>query len=189
MAFFHIVGRGVQIFVQQGLGADDHARNTESALHRASLSEGVHIHVALALSQALHSGDVLAVQLFQPKHTRFGFFAVHKDRAGSARALAAAVFHAGQPQIIPQIIQQFAVLFGVVLHTVHIQSVHASLLIVSHTVRRIRPWARRPLPLIPRPHTQRGAVRSPQSPHRAYNPHSGAASLPEWSSAQPDPTR
>ena len=116
----HILAGGVQVLIQQALGADHHAGDAEAALHRAGLAEGVHVNRALALGQAFHGGDVLAVQLFGGEHAGLGLLAVHQDGAGAAGALAAAVLHAGQPQVLPQVLQQFNVFVGVVFHTVYI---------------------------------------------------------------------
>ena len=116
----HILTGGVQVLIQQALGADHHAGDAEAALYRAGLAEGVHINRTLALGQAFHGGDVLAVHLFGGEHTGLGLLAVHQDGAGAAGALAAAVLHAGQPQVLPQVLQQFDVFIGVVLHAVYI---------------------------------------------------------------------
>ena len=172
---FDILGRGVGVLGDQRLGAQHHAGDAKAALHRARLPEGVDVHLALALGESLHGGDVLSVQLGNPEYAGLGLLAVHQDGARAARALAAAVFHAGQPQVVPQVIQQLAVLFSAAYRTVHIQSVHASLLIALHTVRRLRPRVHRPLPPVARPHRRPGRVPPPQSLRRAYNPRSDAA--------------
>ena len=87
---------GGGIHVQQALSAHDHARDAEAALHRPGHAEGVCIDVPLKVRQALHSDDVLALQLIRLGNAGLCGLAVDQDGAGAAGTLAAAVFHAGQ---------------------------------------------------------------------------------------------
>jgi hypothetical protein len=58
-------------------------------------------------AQPLHRDDLGAVQIRHPGQTRPHGFAVHHHRAGAALALAVAgLFGSGQPQLLPQQIQQ-----------------------------------------------------------------------------------
>ena len=85
----HAAGAG--IYIQQTLGADHHAGDTEAALNRSGLPEGVHVHVLLPLAEALHGENMFSLHAPHLLHAGLGGFSVHQNRACSAGALAAAV--------------------------------------------------------------------------------------------------
>ena len=98
--------RRIRDLIQQALGAQHHARNTEAALHRAGLAEGEGIGRFLKIRQALDRQHVLAVQAFGIGNTGTAGLALDQNGAGAAGALAASVLDGREAQLVAQIAQE-----------------------------------------------------------------------------------
>ena len=109
---------GIGVFVQQRLARHDHARGAEAALHRPADPEGVDKGLLLEGRKALHRLDAPPIHLPGGHHAGLHRRAVHDDGAGAAGALAAAVLHGMQVQVVPKIAQQGLVLIGFPNHAV-----------------------------------------------------------------------
>ena len=105
---FDLRDRGLRVLVQQRLGGHDHAGGAEPALDRAGQNEGLLDEMrVVGGSQALHRDDVGTFQVGHPGQARPHRLAVHYHRAGAALAFpVAGLLGSGQPQILPQQIQQ-----------------------------------------------------------------------------------
>ena len=99
-----------RIHVQKALGRHHHAGNTEAALHRPRLAKAIGIGRLLKVAEAFCCKNSFPVQLIGSKNTGSGGLAVHQDGTGAAGAFAAAVFHRGEAQLIPQKTQQLLIL-------------------------------------------------------------------------------
>ena len=115
---------GGGVFVQQGLGADDHAGDAESALHGAGFAERICIDVPFKGAETFHGNDRFSFQLVGLGDAGFGGFSVNEDGAGAAGAFAAAVFYAGQMELIPQKADQLLILFHSYGLAVHVKGCH-----------------------------------------------------------------
>ena len=117
---------GIRIHVQQPLGGDHHAGDTEAALYRAGLTKGEGIDLLFPIRQAFHRQDGLAIQLVGLRDTGLCGLAVNQNMAGTASAFAAAVLHRGQMQLIPQIADQLLVFLHCHGAAVHLKSRHTA---------------------------------------------------------------
>ena len=100
---------GVLILIQKRLRAQNHARNAEAALHRASLAVGIGIELLFFLRQALDGKNMLSFQPVGHRRTGADGLAVDDHRTCPARTLRAAVLHGGQAQLVAQKAQQLLV--------------------------------------------------------------------------------
>ena len=100
---------GVLILIQKRLRTQDHARNAEAALHRASLAVGIGIELLFFLRQALDGKNMLSFQPVGHRRTGADGLAVDDHRTCPARTLRAAVLHGGQAQLVAQKAQQLLV--------------------------------------------------------------------------------
>ena len=117
---------GFRIHVQQTLGGDHHAGDTEAALYRAGLAKGEGIDLLLPIRQTFHRHDGLAIQLVGLRNTGLCGLAIDQNMAGTAGAFAAAVLHRGQMQLIPQIADQLLVFLYCHGAAVHLKSRHTA---------------------------------------------------------------
>ena len=99
------------VLVQQGLGAHDHARDAETALHGPCLAKGIGVRVLFKVRKAFHRQDGFALHAVGLLDAAFDGLAVDEDGAGAASAFAATVLHRGQVQGVPQIAHEFLILF------------------------------------------------------------------------------
>ena len=93
---------GGGVHVQQALGRHHHAWGAEAALNGPGLAEGVGIDLLLPVRETLHRDDGLPLQLVGLGDAGSRGLAVDEDGAGAAGALAAAVLHGGETQLVPQ---------------------------------------------------------------------------------------
>ena len=93
---------GIVIDIQKRLGAHDHARDAEAALHRARRAEGVGIELLFKVGKPLHGEDVLAFQLVGLLDAGAHGLALQQHRTRAAGTLATAVLHGGQAHLIPE---------------------------------------------------------------------------------------
>ena len=93
---------GIVVDIQKRLGAHDHARDAEAALHRARRAEGVGIELLFKVGKPLHGEDVLAFQLVGLLDAGAHGLALQQHRTCAAGALATAVLHGGQAHLIPE---------------------------------------------------------------------------------------
>ena len=114
----------IGVFVQQGLGAQHHARDAEAALHRAGFAIAVGIQLLFPVCQALHRDHVPPVQRIGIGRAGADGIAVDEHGARAARALGAAVLHGREPQLVAQIAQKLLVFFGADLLPVHKENRH-----------------------------------------------------------------
>jgi hypothetical protein len=85
----------------------DHPWNTESALHGARGDERALQRARLAVPFKTFDGDdVLPIGFGGEDETGAHGCAVHHDRAGAAFPFGAALFGAGEPELIPQQFEQ-----------------------------------------------------------------------------------
>ena len=95
----------VRVFLS---GVDDLGRrqnetgDAEAALDRARLAEGIGVDFLFKVGKALDGDDGLALQLVRLRDAGLRRLAVDEHVARAARALAAAVLHARQMQLIAQ---------------------------------------------------------------------------------------
>ena len=120
----HLLRRGGGVGVQQGLGADYHAGDAETALHGPARGKGPGIEVPLRRSESLQSEDACALQPVRLQGAGLAGLAVHQNGAGAAGAFAAAVLHRGQAQVVPEQAQQSFVFGGGHGLTVHRKAGH-----------------------------------------------------------------
>ena len=93
---------GVGVLVQKALGAHHHARGAEAALHRPAVGEGVGVHVLLPVGEALAGHHRLALHFGGALDAGLGGLPVDEDGAGAAGPLLTAVLYAGEPQLLPE---------------------------------------------------------------------------------------
>src|SRR5487761_460390 len=94
----HVFLGRVRVAVEQGLGGQHHARRAEPALEPVLLPETLLERVQLARrGQALHGGDLAAVDLHREHRAGLDRPAVDEHRAGTAVGRVAAPVRAGQP--------------------------------------------------------------------------------------------
>ena len=93
---------GIRIHIQQPFSRHHHTGDTEAALHRSRLPEAVGVSLLLKIAEAFRRDDGFSFQLIGRHNAGTGGFPVHQHGAGAAGALAAAVLHRGEPQLIPQ---------------------------------------------------------------------------------------
>src|SRR5215475_13690076 len=95
--------RGIEILLQKRQAAHDHAGGAVGALEgfgiEKSLLDGMK---AARLFEALDGGNRLAGGRRYGKNAGSARRAIEQDRAGAALALAAAVFGAGQAQVVTE---------------------------------------------------------------------------------------
>src|SRR5258708_22189153 len=94
----------VRIRVQQSLRSDEHAGRAVAALQAVRLAEAVlqHAHRAVGLREALDGGDAVAVRLHRVHEAGAYWLAVEHHRARAANAVLAADVRAGEPELLPQ---------------------------------------------------------------------------------------
>src|ERR1700761_300377 len=94
----HVFLGGIGVAVEQVLGRHHHARGAEPALQAVLLPEPLLDRVQLAgRGQALHGGDLTAVDLHRQHRAGLDRPAVDQHRAGAAVGRVAAAMGAGQP--------------------------------------------------------------------------------------------
>ena len=92
--------RGIRALVQQGLAAQNHARDAEAALYGTGFTESKGERCLFKIGQTLHRQHPLAVQTVGVGNTGAAGFAVDQHRAGTAGTLAAAVLGGGDMQFV-----------------------------------------------------------------------------------------
>ena len=82
----------------------------------------------MVVGQALDGRDGASLDVFDSDRTGTLGFAVNENRAHAAFGDAAGVFHARDPQVVPQNLQQRRLRVGIDLlgHTVHHECKHAA---------------------------------------------------------------
>ena len=108
------LARGIGVLAQEPDRRHDHAAGAIAALHGARVEEGLLERMQLAvLFEALDGGDLAGGDGLERRHTGTDRCAVDQDGAGAATAFAAAVFRAGQAEIVAEEIEQGAIFLGV----------------------------------------------------------------------------
>jgi len=93
--------------LQQGHGAHNHSGGAITALERAFIHERLlHGMKFIAVGQSFDREDRLFVGISNGRGAGSDAFAVHQDGASSALAFAAAVFCAGELQILAEHVEQ-----------------------------------------------------------------------------------
>ena len=121
---FDLLLGGIWIFIQQRLGAQHHARNTEAALHRARLAVGIGIQGLFFIRQPLDREDVLPLEFVCVGRAGPARLAVDQNRTRAARALRTAILDRRELQFIAQVAQQFPVGFHRHRHAIDIEFRH-----------------------------------------------------------------
>jgi hypothetical protein len=116
--------RGIGLYVEYGLGRQDHAAETKTALGCTLLYKGLLNWVRLlGRAQALQRGDFVLADYAYRQDTRPHDLAAHDYSAGSALSHATSESGSAQPKLIVQNKQQgrFRINRYDVLLTIHIQ--------------------------------------------------------------------
>jgi hypothetical protein len=96
-----------RVFIEQGFGGEHDARRAEAALRAAMLDQRLLDRMELsALGHALNGQNVPAWGFLRQHEAGVDRSAVHKDRAGTAVAVAASLLGAGQAQALAQQLQE-----------------------------------------------------------------------------------
>ena len=93
---------GIGVFGDQVHTGHDHAWGTKPALQGMALGEGFLHRMQVPLGQALHGGDLGALELNGQHGTRLDGVAIHNDCAAAALAGVAADMGASQATVIAQ---------------------------------------------------------------------------------------
>ncbi len=95
------------VVIEQGFGRDEDAGSAVAALGRAQLGEGgLQWMRRAALGQAFDRQNLAALKFNRQREAGEGRFAIHEHGARAALAQLAAVFRAGEIQILAQHFEQ-----------------------------------------------------------------------------------